>query len=199
MPDARGGAETSLSVGLLASEAASSFPGQTRPYRSAIRNIAGFPPVTPASCRLSRGVLALSGAWVFQSALIRSTPVGRQRHSGQDAGDTLFAALLQQFGDEAGPAGLMACSEAATVVAVKVFVEQNMIAKMRVGLKLLGLAEDRPPAVVVFQEDARQPPRQFLGDLPEVHHLARAGRAFDLEDRRRNSGETSAAIRSAGN
>ena len=37
------------------------------------------------------------------------------------------------------------------------------------------------------QEDAGQPVGDLLGDLEEVHHVARAGRTFDLESRPRSS------------
>ena len=53
-----------------------------------------------------------------------------------------------------GPAGLMAGAEAGAVVAVEVLVEQDEIAPVRVFLELPRAAVDRPPAVLVAQEDA---------------------------------------------
>ena len=47
----------------------------------------------------------------------------------------LFSALLQQLGDQAGPAGLMAGAEPGAVVAVEVFVEQDQVAPVRIGLE----------------------------------------------------------------
>ena len=38
-----------------------------------------------------------------------------------------FALLLNQFGDETGPAGLMRCAEPGADVAVKIFVKQVMM------------------------------------------------------------------------
>ena len=49
----------------------------------------------------------------------------------------LFAALLQQFGDEAGPTGLVAGAKADAAITVKVFIEEDVISKMLVRLKLL--------------------------------------------------------------
>ena len=57
-------------------------------------------------------------------------------------------------GDDAGPAGLMAGAEAGAVVAVKVLVEREVIAPVRVLLKRAGAPVDRPPALVVPQKDA---------------------------------------------
>jgi len=49
----------------------------------------------------------------------------------------LFAALLQQFGDEAGPTGLVAGAKADAAITVKVFIEEDVISKMLVLLKLI--------------------------------------------------------------
>src|SRR5262245_55688521 len=54
-------------------------------------------------------------------------------------------------GDDAGPAGLMTGAEAGAVVAVKVFVEREVIAPVWVLLKLASAPVDRPPAMVVAQ------------------------------------------------
>src|SRR5581483_8954278 len=88
----------------------------------------------------------------------------------------LLSALLNQLGDQARPAGLMARAEARAVVAVKVFVERDVVVPVRVGLELLRAAEDRTPAARVVVEDADEPPREFLRHLPERHLLPGTGR-----------------------
>ena len=67
----------------------------------------------------------------------------------------LFAALLEKFGDQAGPACLVACAQSRTVVSMKVFVEQNVIAKMLVRLELFRVAEHRSAPAVILQENMR--------------------------------------------
>src|SRR5262245_11403816 len=84
-------------------------------------------------------------------------------------------------GDDAGPAGLMTGTEASTVVAVKVFVERQVIAPVRVLLKLAGASVDRPPTLVVAQKDAGQAARELLGDLIQGQVPAGARRTFDGE------------------
>src|SRR5262249_10911792 len=79
----------------------------------------------------------------------------------------------------AGPAGLVAGAETRAVVAVKVLVEQHVIAPQRIFLKGLIAAEDRAPAAGVPQKDAVEPPREFLRDLKQVHLPARSRRALD--------------------
>ena len=76
--------------------------------------------------------------------------------------------------DDPGPAGLVARAEAGAVVAVEVFVEQDVVAPVRIVLELLGAAVHRPPAVLVAQEDAREAvarspwrPRTGSSCLPE--------------------------------
>ena len=91
------------------------------------------------------------------------------------------AEQLHQARDEPRPAGLVAGAEARAVVAVEVFVEQDVVAPVRVVLELGDPAIDRPAPLVVAQEDARKPRRELLRHLEQVHHAARTGRAFDLE------------------
>src|SRR6184192_2750339 len=76
----------------------------------------------------------------------------------------LLAALLEELGDEAGPARLVARADAGAVVAVEVLVEQNHVAPVRVAL-----------------EHPREAPRELGRDLPEVQLRASAGRALDLQ------------------
>ena len=54
----------------------------------------------------------------------------------------LFAALLEEFGDQGGPAGLMTGANTRTVVTVKVFIEQQQVAPVRILLELLRAAID---------------------------------------------------------
>src|SRR5437016_4669413 len=80
----------------------------------------------------------------------------------------LFAALLQEFGDQARPAGLMAGAQAGAVVAMKVFVEEGQVAPVRTGRVPFLIAVDGTTAFRVAQEGARQAAREFRRDFPEV-------------------------------
>jgi hypothetical protein len=51
------------------------------------------------------------------------------------------AVKLDKFGHEPGPAGLVAGAKPRAVVAVEVFVEEEMCAPVRIGLEFLGAAE----------------------------------------------------------
>ncbi len=57
--------------------------------------------------------------------------------------------LLQQIRDQTRPACLMAGSNTGAVVAMEVFIEQEQIAPMRVALKFLDSAMDRPTALII--------------------------------------------------
>src|ERR1700730_2705528 len=74
----------------------------------------------------------------------------------------IFGGLLQQFGDDRGPAGLLTCAESATGVAVEVFEEQRLARPSR----------HRPVA------KRHKPSRQLKCDMPEIHHPAGSGGAF---------------------
>src|SRR5687768_7169927 len=88
---------------------------------------------------------------------------------------------LEQLGDEARPAGLVRSTDAAAGVAVEVLVEEHVVAEMRVVLHLRVVAEDRPPAAPVLEEDVAEPVAQLAGDLLQAEEVAGAGRAFDAE------------------
>ena len=58
-------------------------------------------------------------------------------------GKIILGALLNEFGDHSGPAGLMAGPHPAPMIAVKIFIKQNVITPVEVCLKLFYSAEDR--------------------------------------------------------
>src|ERR671925_1782990 len=114
------------------------------------------------------------------------TPTASMAYSGQclamdSPGCPLFARLLQQLGDEAGPPRLVAGADAGTAVAVEVFIEKHEVAPMRITGEALDAAVDWATPVRVAQEDPREPARQLGGDLGERHHVARARRELDLQ------------------
>src|SRR5208283_2730078 len=72
---------------------------------------------------------------------------------------TSIAALLQQLRHQRGPTRLMTRSEPFRRIAVEVLIEQNIVPKIWIRLKLLIGAEHRPAALVVSQKHAREAPR----------------------------------------
>src|SRR3954471_12916518 len=83
--------------------------------------------------------------------------------------------------NDAGPSGLMTRAESGAVVTVKVFVEVQVVAPVRISLELLGAAVDRSTAVGITQKDARKALRQFPCDFVQSHAPSGAGRTFDRE------------------
>src|SRR5262245_28268371 len=81
--------------------------------------------------------------------------------------------------NNAGPTGLMACAQSRPIVSVEVFVEENVIAPVRVGLELVGAAVNRPPAVLISQKDIRETAADLLSHAVERHLPARPGGALD--------------------
>ena len=68
---------------------------------------------------------------------------------------------LDKQGDNTRPTRLVAGPDACAVVAMKIFVEQQIVAPKRIALEFLGAPKDRPSAGLVAQED----PDQATGDL----------------------------------
>src|SRR5215831_15309997 len=88
---------------------------------------------------------------------------------------------MHAAGEDTGPAGLMASTEAGAIVAMKVLVEREVIAPMWILLKRAGTPVDWPPAMIVPQKHADQPALDLLGDLIQIHLSARARGTFDRE------------------
>ncbi len=69
------------------------------------------------------------------------------------------ARLLQQLGDETGPASLVLGAEPGAGIAVEVLMKQDEIAKVGGVLELVRVSVDRSSAAGVALEDARQTSR----------------------------------------
>src|SRR4051794_9040057 len=75
----------------------------------------------------------------------------------------------------------MAGPDAGAVVAVEVLMEQDVVTEMLIGLEFRNITKNRSLPGLVPKEDVRESPRDFLGNLPQIHQVAGAGRAFHLE------------------
>src|SRR6266404_3117450 len=64
--------------------------------------------------------------------------------------------LVYQRSDQTAPACLVRSADACAVVSVKVLIEQNVVAPVRVVLKFLRPAVDRTSAFLVPREDSNQ-------------------------------------------
>ena len=75
----------------------------------------------------------------------------------------------------------MAGAHAGAVVSVEVFVKQDKIAPVRVGLKPPGAAIERTPAVRSALENSEIPASYFLRDLQQRQPTAGTGGTFNLK------------------
>ena len=92
-----------------------------------------------------------------------------------------FAQANENLCDQASPAGLMAGPTTAAGVAVEVFMEGNQITPVGIIVEQLAVAKDRPFALVITQENARQSTPHLYGNFIQIPHLTRARRAFNEE------------------
>jgi len=95
--------------------------------------------------------------------------------------EMLLTALFDELGNEASPAGLMACSNSRAIVPVKILIEKDEIAPVRIALKKLVRACHGPAAVRITQENVDEPPGNFGGDLPEIRFGAGTRRALHFK------------------
>src|SRR5258708_4131234 len=83
-----------------------------------------------------------------------------------------FSTLLQHLSDQSGPARLMARADARPVIAVKELVEEDQVAPVRIGVVAPIGPMYGTPALIVLQEDSRQPARQLGGHVPQSQELS---------------------------
>src|SRR5580658_7806825 len=82
--------------------------------------------------------------------------------------DTLLSALLDQFGDEASPSGLVACADTRAVIAVEIFVKEQQIFPVRIALENFGTARDGTPAVLASDKNVNEAAGDFGSHFPEI-------------------------------
>jgi hypothetical protein len=93
----------------------------------------------------------------------------------------LFCILDDQGSDQAGPPRLMTRANPSAVVTVKVFVEQNVVTPVGIGLKRLTAAIDRATTRAISLEQGDQPLRKGDRDVSQRHVLSRPGGTFNLK------------------
>src|SRR5580658_7169135 len=82
--------------------------------------------------------------------------------------DTLLSALLDQFGDEGGPAGLVTRADAGAVIAMEIFVKEQQISPVRIALENFGAARDGTPPVLAANKNMNEAAGDFGGHFPEI-------------------------------
>src|SRR5690348_4271860 len=75
----------------------------------------------------------------------------------------------------------MACAQPRSIVPVKIFIEQNQIAPVRVRLKNVRPAVNRTPPVLPSKKNTRQPPRNLRRRFPKRHLPPGKRRKFNRE------------------
>src|SRR5262249_36258020 len=88
--------------------------------------------------------------------------------------------LGDHVGDQRAPAGLVRSAEALACAAAEIFVEQEVVAEMRITLHLLVATEDRPPSLRVTAEDVDQAAPQVVGYALQRELAAGADRVLEL-------------------
>src|SRR5215510_8737915 len=93
----------------------------------------------------------------------------------------LLPIFIEQGNNERGPTGLVACADAGPRVSVEVLRKENVVAPMRIGLKVLIVAICRPAARCgVPQKDACKAASELTSYTVECQHAARARGALNL-------------------
>src|SRR5580700_4124026 len=95
--------------------------------------------------------------------------------------DTLFPALLDQFGNQAGPAGLVTRAEAGAIVSMEVFIEEQQVPPVRIALEKFGAAGNGAAAVFATNENMNEAARNFGSHFPKIGFAPCTSREFDFE------------------
>src|SRR4030095_7359439 len=88
---------------------------------------------------------------------------------------------VEEDRDGTGPPRLVTGAEPRSVVTVKILIEEDQIAPVRIVLELGGPAVHRSSSAGVPQERAGQPAGELLGHIEERHVSPRTGRTLNLE------------------
>src|SRR6266576_2500579 len=88
---------------------------------------------------------------------------------------------LDKLRNGASPAGLVAGSQACSVVTIEVLEEEKVVPPMGIALELLRGAVNRTAAGFVAQENAGQPGSNFTRHFEQVHPNTGAGGTLDFE------------------
>jgi hypothetical protein len=78
--------------------------------------------------------------------------------------------LVNKVGDEAGPARLMRRAASAAIVAVEVFMEEDVVLEIGILLELSIPSEDGAPAVGVTTKNVYEAATQLVSDFVERQH-----------------------------
>ena len=65
--------------------------------------------------------------------------------------------MLNHFGYQAGPSGLMIGAEAGAVVSVEKFIKENEVAPVRIALEYLGVTVNGTAAGIVAEKNVGEP------------------------------------------
>src|SRR4051812_19024608 len=90
-------------------------------------------------------------------------------------------ARLKKFSDQAAPSGLVRSAHPAPGIAVKILVEQDVIAEVWITRELRVIVKHRTFALFILQKNSREPARQFVRDFFDGDEVSRSVRTFDLE------------------
>src|SRR5580658_3166200 len=105
-----------------------------------------------------------------------SRTTGRKMTAG-----TLFPALLDQFGDEPGPAGLVARADTGAVIPMEIFVEKKQVLPVGIALEQFRAASDGAAALLVTNENVNEAAGDFGRHFPEIYFASRSRREFHFE------------------
>ena len=98
---------------------------------------------------------------------------------------------MEKFRDDARPPRLMRGTEARAAVAVEKFVEEHVVAEMRIARELGVSFQNRSLAVFAFKKQFREAMGDFIRRIVERHEFPRTHRAFDFEIIARSEEHTS--------
>src|SRR5215469_5939538 len=90
------------------------------------------------------------------------------------------ATLFNQLRNQSRPTCLVARADPGPVVSVKILMELNQVAPVRIILKFLLPAIHRP-AITIAQKNSHEPAGQVSCRFPEIRLMSRASRTFNFE------------------
>ena len=85
---------------------------------------------------------------------------------------SILAGLFEEIGNESSPTRLVTGPDTRANIAMKVLVEWDVVAPERIFLEQSVAAEHGPVSLCITHKDAREPLRQVVRHLSQIHQLA---------------------------
>ena len=94
---------------------------------------------------------------------------------------SIFTKLFDELGNEAGPSHLVVGAEPFAGAPMKIFMEEDIVMEMGIGLKFGAISENRAVPLGIVFKNTHKTLRNLCSNIPQVHKVSRASGTLNFE------------------